>query len=114
MKDKIKNIETDVLQKIMDRAIIIDKNCNAHCRDFKIMESDQYPDTLILGWTSIDLDNHTHPAQCYHYQCFTMDGISQNCGIHYSDQSSANAFFESLKTLYTQSFAIDHKLKNYV
>lgn len=95
----------------MDRAIEINKSCKEECRDFVIMTSGMRKDTLILRWTTIDLDDIERPIQCYHYECFSQDGSSQNCSVHYSNQDEANKFFWSLKRLYSQPFAIDHRMK---
>lgn len=99
-----------VIQKIMDRAMDINKGCEERCRDFQIMVSTERKDTLILRWTTIDLSNIENPVQCFRYECFEMDGTPQLCSIHYTNQEEANAFFWSLEPLYKQQFAIDHKL----
>ncbi|QKX05348.1 hypothetical protein HN014_10610 [Aquimarina sp. TRL1] len=111
MKTQSSNqIAKAVIHSIMDRAMQINKECKEHCRDFRIMVSKTHVNTLILRWTTIDIDNIDRPVQCYRYECFEMDGTPQHCSIHYSDQKEANAFFLGLTTLYTQEFAIDHKL----
>jgi hypothetical protein len=103
-------IPIKVIQAIMDRGMQIDKGCNEHCRDFRIMVSDKHPDILILRWRTIDIGDIDRPIQCYRYECFEMDGTPQHCSIHYSDQQEANDFFSGLETLHTQECAIDHKL----
>lgn len=101
-----------VIQRMMDRATRINRACGQQCRDFKIMVSEMRENTLILRWTTINIDDIDKPIQCYNYECFNLDGTSQNCGVNYSDQEQANEFFWSLKTLYKQEFAIDHQLLN--
>ena len=93
----------------MDRAIEINRSCPEECRDFKIMISDMRKETLLLRWTTINIDDIDKPLQCYRYECFNLDGTSQNCSVNYSNQNEANKFFWSLKKLYTQQFASDHK-----
>ncbi|QKX04174.1 hypothetical protein HN014_04375 [Aquimarina sp. TRL1] len=110
MKKKPQAIKQHIINEIMGRAIMINKQCKEHCRDFRIMVSGTQPDTLILRWIEIDISNVDRPLQCYRYQCFDMDGTPQNCSIHYSDQEEANEFFMSLTTLYKQEFSIDHTL----
>lgn len=68
--------------------------------------------TLILRWTTINIEDIDRPVQCYNYECFNRDGTSGHCGVNYDDQDQANDFFWSLETLYRQEFAIDHKLSN--
>lgn len=99
-----------VVERIMDRAVEIDRACGEQCRDFRVMVSPMRENTLILRWTNINIDNIDNPVQCYHYECFNVDGTSQHCGVNYSDRQQANEFFWSLETLYRQEFAIDHKL----
>ncbi len=106
----IPSLNKDTINKIMNRAIRINKECEAHCRDFTIMESSLHKNTRILRWTSIDISDVDRPVQCYRYECFNMDGTPQNCSIHYSNQEEANNFFMSLKPLYKQQFSIDHTL----
>ncbi len=108
--EKQANISKKVIATIMDRAIAIQNDCREHCRDFKIMTSKEHNDTLILRWTTIDISDIDRPVQCYRYECFELNGTPQHCSIHYADQEQANAFFSGLATLYTQQFAIDHKL----
>ena len=103
-------ITKEVIEVIMDRAVIIDKESKEHCREFRIMVSGTHPNTLILRWTTIDISDVDRPIQCYRYECFEMDGTPQHCSIHYSDQKEANAFFSGLKSLHIQECAIDHKL----
>lgn len=107
---QIQNITKDIIYALMDRAIEINKECREHCRDFRIMVSGKRPNTLILRWTAIDIQDEDRPVQCYRYECFDMDGTPQNCSVHYSDQQEANEFFWSLTTLYKQEFSIDHTL----
>ena len=97
-----------VIDMIMNRAIEINKGCRQECRDFCIMTSPGRKGTLILRWTTIDLDNIDNPVQCYHYECFYPDGNPQGCGIHYDDQQQANAFFQGLELFYSQQYATDH------
>jgi len=95
---------------MMDRAIEISRECGDQCRDFRVMVSPMRENTLILRWTTINIEDIDRPVQCYHYECFNPDGTSQNCGVNYDDQEQANDFFWSLETLYSQEFAVDHKL----
>jgi hypothetical protein len=97
------------INRLMDRAIEINGSCPLHCRDFRIMVSPMREDALILRWTTIDLSDVERPLQCFHYECFNVDGTPQNCSVYYENQQEANAFFFSLKTLYRQDFANDHK-----
>jgi len=83
--------------------------CSDHCRDFQIMLSPDFPNTLILRWTTINIEEIDRPQQCYRYECFNTDGSPRNCSIHYSTPPAANHFYEHLELLYHQSFAIDHK-----
>lgn len=106
-----KELERKVIEKMMDRAIAIHKECSDECRDFRVMISTKRASTLILRWTTINLENIDKPVQCYHYECFYPDGSPQNCSINYDSQQEANDFFWSLKTLHQQSFAVDHKIK---
>ncbi|WP_299243082.1 hypothetical protein [uncultured Aquimarina sp.] len=116
MKTKSKNNKGDyvpsreVIASIMDRAMLIDKDCKEYCRDFRIMVSETHPNTLILRWRTIDIEDIDRPIQCYRYECFEMDGTPQHCSIHYTDQEEANKFFSGLETLHLQECAIDHKL----
>ena len=103
-------LDVDIIQKIMDRAIEINKSCKERCRDFQIMLSQKRKNTLILRWTTIDMSNIENPVQCFRYECFEMDGTPQLCSVHYTNQEKANDFFWSLEPLYQQQFAIDHKL----
>ena len=98
------------IEAIMEKAIQINAGCKEQCRDFRIMTSLLRPDTLVLRWTTIDIDDIDNPLQCYRYQCFHSDGTPQNCSIYYSDQQQANQFFQSLKTLHKQAFSHDHKM----
>ena len=99
-----------VIDKIMDYAITISKSECQACRDFRIMTSPTRENTLILRWTTIDIENIDHPVQKYRYECFQMDGTPQDCSIHYSNQKEANEFFNSLENLFQQEYSIDHKL----
>lgn len=108
-KPKIK-LEPQVVQRIMDRAIEINKGCAEKCRDFQVMLSQKRENTLILRWTTIDISDIERPVQCYRYECFEMDGTPHLCSIHYANQEEANDFFWSLEPLYQQEYAIDHKL----
>ncbi|WP_025741935.1 hypothetical protein [Aquimarina pacifica] len=103
-------IETTVIHNMMDRAVEIQKNCKEQCVDFNIMTSGSHPDTLLLRWTSIDISDPDRPLQYYRYECFYSDGRPQHCSIHYANQEEANRFFKGLSSVYTQEFAIDHKL----
>lgn len=105
-----KTLKQSVIHTIMDRAIDINKECKERCRDFQIMISSKRENILILRWTTIDISNVDNPVQCYRYECFKTDGTSQLCSIHYSNQEEANEFIWSLKPLYNQQYAIDHKL----
>ena len=105
----MRKIDEQIIEKIMDKAIDIDKSSKEKCRDFRIMEADDRKEVLLLRWTTIDISNIDNPIQCYHYQCFELDGTPQNCSVYYNNQEEANAFFFSLKTLYQQLFSIDHK-----
>lgn len=109
-KRETQDIPKEIINKIMNRAIEINKVCKEHCRDFRIMESSMLKKTRILRWTTIDISNVDRPVQCYRYECFDMDGTPQNCSIHYSDRQEANEFFMSLTTLYKQEYSIDHTL----
>ncbi len=109
-KKSKRRISRAVIALIMDRAMLIDKDCNEYCRDFRIMVSEQHLNTLILRWTTIDISDIDRPIQCYRYECFESNGTPQHCSIHYSDQQQANAFFSGLETLHLQEYAIDHKL----
>ena len=106
-----RKIEGQVIEKIFERALEINSACHHECRDFRIMTSPNWHPTLILRWMTIDLSNADNPKQCYHYECFYTDGTPQHCSIHYGNQKEANNFFFSLRTLYKQDFANDHKLK---
>jgi hypothetical protein len=106
-------LEREVIEKIMDRAIEIHKECPDECRDFRIMESPMRKNTLILRWTAINLENIEKPRQCYHYECYYPDGSPQHCAINYDSAEEANEFFFSLHTWHKQEFAKDHKLKAY-
>ncbi len=98
------------LHALMDRAVVIAADCPEACRDFRIMTSGLRKQTLLLRWTTINLDNIDNPVQCYRYECFHLDGTPQHCSVNYADQEAANAFFRSLKTLHRQPFAGDHLL----
>jgi hypothetical protein len=102
--------EQTVIATMMDRALAIHRECKDECRDFRIMISPMRENTLILRWTTINLDDIEKPLQCYHYECFYPDGTPQNCSVNYANQEEANEFFWSLETLYKQDFACDHKL----
>lgn len=103
-------LKQSVIHKIMDRAMAINSASALQCRDFQIMCSAKWENTLILRWTSIDISNEDNPVQCYRYECFKTDGTPQLCSVYYSDSDQANAFFWSLEPLYHQQYAIDHKL----
>jgi len=102
-------MDQKVINRIMDRGITISKECQDTCRDFRIMTSPMRKDTLILRWTTINIDNPDHPIQCYRYECFESDGTPQFCSVNYANQQEANAFFWSLKTHYKQGFCNSHK-----
>ena len=104
MKD---HLNPKALQKIMERAVVIDKNCEEQCREFTIMTSPMRKETLILQWLTIDISDIDRPIQKYEYECFYLDGTSQNCGVNYDSQEEANRFFKTLKPLYKQLFAKD-------
>lgn len=104
-----KQLEKSVIERIMDRAIEINRQCKEECRDFKIMVSPMRENTLILRWTTINIDNIDNPVQCFQYECFNVDGTSQNCSVNYENQEEANEFYWSLEMLYKQQFALDHK-----
>ena len=105
-----KNLDKHVITKIMDKALVIHHECPHECRDFRIMASPHRKNTLILRWTTINLENPDKPAQCFHYECFNPDGSPQNCSINYDTPEEANEFFWSLKSIYQQDFAADHKM----
>ncbi len=105
-----KPINKEIVHRIMDRAVEINRLCPEECRDFEIMVSPMREGILVLRWTSINLENIDKPVQCYHYECFSPDGVSQHCSIHFSSQDEANDFFFSLESLYRQKFAHDHKI----
>ena len=107
-----KQLEKQVIQRIMDRAIEHNKTCPLECRDFRIMISPKRENTLILRWTTINIDDMDRPEQCYQYECFNTDGSPQHCSVNYSDQQEANTFFFSLETLYRQDYAYDHIIKD--
>jgi len=106
-----KKLSQFVVERIMDRAACINGSYREECRDFCILQSELRKGTLILRWTSINIDDPDRPVQCYHYECFNEDGKPQHCPIHYKGQQEANAFFQSLQLLYKQEFASDHKTK---
>lgn len=103
-------ITKTTIHKIMERAIAIDHSFSTECRDFTLMTSALRPDTLLLRWTCIDITDIDRPRQCYHFECFHMDGSPQLCSVNYSNQQEANEFFASLKAHYSQTFALDHRL----
>lgn len=105
----IKEIKPSIIHLIMDRAMEINANCNEECRDFRIMVSPMKHKTLILRWTSINIENLDKPKQAYAYECFNEDGSTQNCGVNYTNQEEANQFYFSLFTLHQQDFCTDHK-----
>ena len=45
-----------VINKIMDRAIEINRGCPKQCRDFSIMTSPMRKGTLLLQWTTINVE----------------------------------------------------------
>ena len=94
------NIPQDSIEKLMDEAVLIQKDCTESCFDFQIMTSRFHKNTLILRWVEVDISDVERPIQCYRYRCFHLDGTSQNCSIHYSNGEQANAFFKSLETHY--------------
>jgi len=98
-----------VIQRIMQRAISIQKTCGDSCCDFQIMTSAMRPDSLILRWTSIDLSDIDRPIQTYRYECFGLDGKALLCSVNYNDTAEANRFFKSLVSLYQQDFAYEHR-----
>jgi len=104
-----RKIENKVIQKMMNRAILINQTCEGECRDFRIMTSPMRENTLLLRWTSIHITNPERPMQCFHYECFYLDGTPQNCSVNYSNPEEANAFFWGLETHYKQTFSTDHK-----
>lgn len=106
-------LNQEVINKIMNRAIEINKSTTLACRDFIIMKSNKFLDTLILRWNCIDIQDLDKPKQCFRYECFELDGSPKLCSIHYSNQEEANQFIWSLISLYHQKFAIDH-IYNYV
>ncbi len=99
-----------VIHKMMDSAMHIDKECQLQCRNFTIMTSPLHQSTLILRWMTIDISDIDRPIQNYRYECFDMKGTPQHCSIYYTNQEEANTFFEGLQPLYTQEFSIEHKL----
>lgn len=99
-----------VINRIMDRAEEISKSTPDECRNFTIMESPEYPDTLILRWTSIDVSDIERPVQCYLYECFNPDGTTTDCRISHKNQEAANQFFWGLKPRFQQTFCNDHKV----
>lgn len=106
----MKKVPKTVIKTIMDKAIEINARCKEECRDFTIMVSPMRKNTLLLRWTTIDIEDIDRPKQCYRYECFHMDGSPQNCSVNYANQQEANDFFASLKKLHQQEFCIDHKL----
>ncbi len=104
-------LKKTVRDKIMDCAITINRECPEECRDFRVMTSPLRPGVLILRWTAINIDYPEKPVQCFRFQCFEPDGSPQHCSVYYADQQEANAFFSGLRTLYRQTFAVDHKMK---
>ena len=105
-----KELDKELIDKIMNRAIVLNRLCTEECRDFRIMVSPMRENTYLLRWTTIDVKNPDHPIQHYHYECFYPDGTSQNCSVNYDTQEEANEFFWSLETYYKQEYASDHKL----
>ena len=91
------NIPQDSIEKLMDEAVLIQKDCTESCFDFQIMTSRFHKNTLILRWVEVDISDVERPIQCYRYRCFHLDGTSQNCSIHYTNVEQANAFFKSLE-----------------
>ena len=104
-----KPVPTEILHKIMDRAIEINQSSAETCRDFTVMASPKRKNTLILRWLSIDLSNPRRIKQTFFYECFTPTGDPMYCSVFHWDQDEANGFFVSLKPLYGQKFAMDHK-----
>lgn len=105
----MRTIDKAIIHKLMNEAITIDKQCKETCVDFEIMTSKYFKDTLILRWVEIDISDVDRPIQIYRYRCFELDGSPENCSIYYSNIEEANTFFKSLKSYYTQQFAIDHR-----
>lgn len=103
-------IDSEVIQRIMLRAMEINKSCKELCRDFTIMESSKHEEILILRWRTIDISNEDNPIQYFRYECFKLDGTPQYCSIFYSNVEQANDFFQSLVPLHKQQFAIDHTI----
>ncbi|UII32262.1 hypothetical protein LVD17_00225 [Fulvivirga ulvae] len=108
------SINSNIINRIMDHGRKLTKGCGTHCRDFRIMTSPMRKGTLVLRWTTINIDNPDRPVQCFRYACFDRRGKPLQCSVHYADNAEANEFFESLKTHYQQVFSNDHKLSNYV
>ncbi len=106
-KTPTKEIPQEVLEKLLHHGLTIARETQAYCRNFSILRSPLHKDTLILRWTTIDLEDVDRPLQCYQYHCFYPDGTSQGCSIHYDNQSQANAFFLGLELLYSQQCATD-------
>ena len=104
------SIEQQLIVTIMEQARRLIKGCGTNCRDFRIMTSPMRESTLILRWTTINVDDPDRPVQCFRYACFNMDGSPQQCSIHYANQQEANEFFEGLETQYQQIYSNDHKL----
>ena len=96
-----------VIRSLMQRARVLAQSCPETCRDFRIMRSPLRSKTLILRWTAIDLSDEDKPTQCFRYECFHRDGRPQHCSVHYSDVNEANAFFDTLETLYRQTYPGD-------
>jgi len=103
-------LESQVIERMMDRAIQINRETGDECRDCRVMTSPLREETLVLRWTTINITDIEKPVQCFHYECFNLDGYTQNCSVNLSTQDEANEFFWSLETLYKQEFANDHKL----
>ncbi|MGB3463949.1 MAG: hypothetical protein WBA74_01710 [Cyclobacteriaceae bacterium] len=100
-----------VYKKILDHAPAIDTESLNLCRDFAIVRSKLRPSTLMLRWTSINIEDIDRPSQTYYYRCFNLDGSSQDCSVNYANQQEANEFFQSVEIVLKQRFAKDHLIK---
>jgi len=114
MKTDKTSLPQELIDTIMDQAVLISTSRRECCRDFEIMTSKLHPNTLIMRWLEIDIEDIDDPVQYFRYRCFNPDGSPQNCSIHYSNQQEANTFFSGLYSLYHQPFAISHKTRCHV
>ena len=105
-----KKLSPQIKAQIMNRAMVHSKASRYECRDFRIMISPMRKNTLILRWTTINIENLEKPKQCFHYECFNEDGSSQNCSVNYTNQEEANQFFYSLTTLHQQNYCAAHQI----